>query len=386
VSAVIVNYRQWRNTAALVRQLSAQPAVRRGEVEVVVVDNHSPPHPLVSRLRRWPGVSLRRWRRNQGFGRAAREGARLSRGRWLLLLNPDVRVPPDFLAGILARVERLEAEQPRAGIVGFQLRHHDGSRQLSAGPFPTLINTLARLVLPRARRKYRPLASRRPCRVPWVSGCCLLVRGDCWRELEGFDRDFFLYYEDVDLCHRAQARGWAVWHDPTLRLIHHRPLHTRDVSAALRCLTRHGLLTYAARHWPGWHFRILARLVQLEAGWRRWWARWQGDARAADLFDVLKRLAGDFLQERRGAIRRRLRGIVDALEAHSERGTSVPRGKRRVAGASLPGTHIPRSPGDDPHDHSLDHHSQPQPTGPAASVPGHGRPPCSGRQRGDRGR
>src|SRR5262249_49609629 len=86
LSVVIVNYHHWRGTAQLARRVLASPAGRRGLVEVVVVDNHSPAHPLMTRLRRWPGVSLRRWRRNRGFACAANEGCRLARGDWLLLL------------------------------------------------------------------------------------------------------------------------------------------------------------------------------------------------------------------------------------------------------------------------------------------------------------
>src|SRR6266446_3579331 len=102
LSVVIVNYCQWENTAALVRQVLRTPCARRGAVEVVVVDNHSPPHPLAARMRRWPGVSLRRWGRNRGFARAANEGCRLSRGEWCLLLNPDITLPDHFLEGVLA--------------------------------------------------------------------------------------------------------------------------------------------------------------------------------------------------------------------------------------------------------------------------------------------
>src|SRR5438477_12953121 len=80
LSVVIVNYRLWQDTGELVRQLVTAPCTRHGEVEIVVVDNHSPAHPLARRLRRWPGVSLRRWGRNRGFARAVHEGCRLRRG------------------------------------------------------------------------------------------------------------------------------------------------------------------------------------------------------------------------------------------------------------------------------------------------------------------
>src|SRR5262245_43362928 len=93
LSVVIVNYCEWQGTAALVRQVLGTPLGRQGRVEVVVLDNHSPAHPLIGRLRRRPGVSLRRWRHNRGFARAANEGCRLSRGDWFLLLNPDVSLP-----------------------------------------------------------------------------------------------------------------------------------------------------------------------------------------------------------------------------------------------------------------------------------------------------
>ena len=88
-------------------------------------------------------------------------------------------------------------------------------------------------------------------------------------DLGGLADEFFLYYEDVDLCRRAADRGWEVWHEPALTAIHHRPLQDRPVSPVLRLITRHALLTYALRHWPRWQARLLAGVVWLEAGLRR---------------------------------------------------------------------------------------------------------------------
>ncbi len=315
LSVVIVNYRQWRSTAKLARQLlSAEPA-RRGDVEVVIVDNHSPPHRLLRRLRRRPGVSLRRWGRNRGFARAVNEGCRLSRGEWFLLLNPDVTLPDDFLDGALALAAELEAAEPRAGIVGFRLRNPDGSKQLSSGPFPTLAGTLAGLALPRARRKYQAVHGRTRTRVPWVTGCCVLLRRACVRDVGGLDERFFLYYEDVDLCRRARARGWSVWYEPKLRVTHHHPLHGRRVDPLLRLITRHSLLTYAARHWPRWQLGVLAAVVRLEAWGRRLWAHWRGRVTEARLFRDLGRVAADFAAGDERQARRRLDRRVRAEEA-----------------------------------------------------------------------
>jgi GT2 family glycosyltransferase len=293
-----------------VQQLRIAPCTRRGEVEIVLVDNHSPPHPLLRRMRRWPEVAVRRWGRNRGFAQAVNEGCRLSRGEWILLLNPDVTVPDDFLPGVLGLADRLSTEEPRTGVVGFQLRNSDGSRQYSSGPFPTLAQVLARLVLPRRRRKYHMSRPRRRCRVPWVTGCCLLVRRACLEELGGFDRSFFLYYEDVDFCRRAQEKDWHVQYEPALRVIHHRPLHSRLLSDYQRLLTRHALLTYAGKHWPAWQFRILTRIIAVEASARRVVAHFRRDPIAWRLSGELAQIAGKLCRGRVRAARRCLNNAV----------------------------------------------------------------------------
>jgi GT2 family glycosyltransferase len=124
------------------------------------------------------------------------------------------------------------------------------------------------------------------------------------------DEDFFLYYEDADLCRRARAAGWAVLHEPCLQVVHHRPLHRRKVSPHLRVLTRHALLTYAAKHWPSWQARFLSGIVALEAWGRRWHARSQARRGAAALFGELGRLALDMACGRAIQARRRLDRVV----------------------------------------------------------------------------
>jgi GT2 family glycosyltransferase len=310
LSVVIINYCQWEGTAALTREILTTPAARCGAVEVLVVDNHSPAHRLAARLQRWPGVSLRRWGSNRGFARAVNEGSRLSRGQWVLLLNPDVTLTPGFVEGALALAERLQAAEPAAGIVGFHLRNPDGTAQLSSGPFPNLFRTLASLILPRSRRKYRARNLGERCQVPWVTGCCLLVRKDCLQDLGGLDNDFFLYYEDVDLCKRAQARGWSVWYEPSLRAVHYFPLHSRQVSPKMRLVTRHALLTYGSKHWPAWQFRLLAGIVRVEARLRKWWAWCKGDSQAGAYYGELRAIAAAMGQGRRKEARRRLRRVV----------------------------------------------------------------------------
>lgn len=311
LSVVIVNYRQWDKTEDLVRTLQDSACIRDGSAEIVIVDNHSPKHPIMKRLRRLPSVSLRRWSANRGFARAVNEGCRLSQGEFFLILNPDTTPTEGFLDGVVAMLDRLE---PNAGIVGFHLRNSDGSQQLSAGPFPTLLSTLARLVLPRSQRKYHTMATEERCKVDWVTGCCLLLRGDCLRDVGGLDEEYFLYYEDVDLCRRAQERGWSVWYEPNLTVVHHHPLHQRAVPAVLRMVTRHSLMIYAAKHWPAWQFRLLTRIVQAETMLRRLGAWWSGDSQESKVFATLDEICEDLRQGNHDSAQKRIENAITRID------------------------------------------------------------------------
>jgi GT2 family glycosyltransferase len=246
------------------------------------------------------------------------EGCRLAQAEWLLLLNPDITLPHGFSEEVLILLERLANEVPKAGVVGLQLRNVDGSPQFSCGPFPTLGQTLLRLLMPRRRRKYYLYRSKHRRRVAWVTGCCLLVRRACWEQIGGLDGDYFLYYEDVDLCRRAQAAGWSVLYEPQLRVVHHTPLHLRRIPAYLRLLTRHALLTYARKHWPGWQARLLSGIIEVESLVRRWRARRKGDLAAEESFKMLGKIAVSF----RAGDTRHARTILNQVVRDEEKQTA----------------------------------------------------------------
>jgi GT2 family glycosyltransferase len=316
LSVIVVNYRQWPYTATLVEHLHSSGRLARGLTEVVIIDNHSPDDPIVHQLPRLEGVSLVRFDRNRGFAQAVNEGCRRSRGDWLLLLNPDVSLPGDFLDRVAAFTEGPCKQEPRLGIIGLGLQNPDGSSQRSAGPFPTLLSTLGRLLLPRSLRKYTFGKATVRREVDWVTGCCLLVRRECWRQLGGFDPEFFLYYEDVDLCRRARELGWKICYEPAIAAVHHHPLHARAVPAHLRLITRHALLTYARKHWPSWQFQALSWLVRGEARLRAAWAHWRGRTEDQLLYAELAQLARDLSAGRRFLAARRLLRIVQRQEEH----------------------------------------------------------------------
>jgi N-acetylglucosaminyl-diphospho-decaprenol L-rhamnosyltransferase len=180
-----------------------------------------------------------------------------------------------------------------------------------------LLGTLGGLLVPRWRRKCRPLDVQQRTPVPWATGCALLIRRDCLRDVGGFDEDFFLYYEDVDFCRRAATRGWKICFEPGLEVKHHTPLHSRKPTAALRMMTRHALLTYGVKHWPLWQAALLGSIIWLESGVRQLASRYRGRQHETHIHGQIRRIVGEVLLGRERAARLRIRRTAEQLAATS---------------------------------------------------------------------
>ena len=279
ISAVIVNYNSWPDVVSLVARLAGSAEVASGLCEVVVVDNASDGSPPDSMLRPRPGVRLVARPENGGFAVGVNSGWRISRGSWLLLINPDVVVTEGWLGRIVARVRHHEAANDGApGVVGFALRNPDDTAQPSVGTFPSLGRAVWEQLIPRSRRKYQAVWRTNAGPVDWVTGACMLVNSRMLEVLGGLDEEFFLYYEEVALCRSAVRLGWKVEYDPDpdVAVVHLRPLQTRTLSPGMRVITRHSKLLYFRKHLPRWQFLALCMVVATESRLRRGWARIRG--------------------------------------------------------------------------------------------------------------
>jgi N-acetylglucosaminyl-diphospho-decaprenol L-rhamnosyltransferase len=316
LSILVVNYENWEDVGPLVRRLLASPAIQAGAAEIVVVDNAStqpPPPTLLTPMR---GLRLILSRENGGFSAGVNLGWRASRGRWVLLLNPDVVAESNLPDQVLARIAAYEARADGPpGIVGFGLRNEDGTRQPSVGAEPGLLQSLGGLFLPRDRRKYQP--ERRLCpgaAVPWVTGACALVDSRVLDALNGMDEDFFLYYEEVALCRSARALGRRVEYDPAVEVVHLRPLQNRGISPRMRVIVRHSKLLFFRKFQPAWEFQTLCLLVTVEAKARGAWALLRGDRQSRRAWSAVSRLVRDV--RTRGTLRgTRVRDLASSVNA-----------------------------------------------------------------------
>ena len=278
VSVVIVNHDAWADVARIVDVLGASAEVAAGDCEVIVVDNasrDSMPEALQSCR---AGVIVHLSDDNGGFAAGVNTGRRLARGRWVLLLNPDVVVVPDFLNQVLTRIRHHEQSTRIPGIVGFGLRNADGTIQPSVGAEPGILRLIVEAFLPRSRRKYKAVWAVKPGPVPWVTGACMLVDAGLLSGLGGMDEDFFLYYEEVALCRAVRSAGREVVFDPEVSVVHLRPLQNRPITPGMRVVTRHSRSVFFQKYGTRAQSRAIGALTRAEALVRGQIARITGDA------------------------------------------------------------------------------------------------------------
>ncbi|MCC6476879.1 glycosyltransferase family 2 protein [bacterium] len=222
VTAVVVTF---ESAATIERCL--EPLLQSEEVSlVVVVDNASRDETLTelpdddSRLRKI------RNERNLGFGAACNVGARLSESEFLLFVNPDAQLPAlstQYLLNFLRF--RLEA-----ACCGPAIRDEHGLFDPAARRgLPTPLNALGRLfhlekLFPhnRALSGYTmPWAGfEREMMVDSILGACMMIRREDFMRVGGFDEDYFLFGEDIDLCYRLAKAGREIWYVPSAHMTH----------------------------------------------------------------------------------------------------------------------------------------------------------------------
>jgi N-acetylglucosaminyl-diphospho-decaprenol L-rhamnosyltransferase len=222
LSVVVVSWNCKEELLDCVGSLVRHPY--QGVQEVIVVDNASSDGTVGAVRGRFPQVRLLEAGANLGFARAANRGIAAARGTFLLLLNPDVLVP----AGALDAAVRILRERPDAGVLGVGLRNGDGSSQPSCGKFLSLASLLRANVFqvlgdtsPRtARGKGALWTLPAQGEVDWLVGAFMLCRREALAAVGGFDEEYFLYAEDMDLCYRLRQRGYAVLFCPEVTVTH----------------------------------------------------------------------------------------------------------------------------------------------------------------------
>ena len=236
--------------------------------EIIVVDNASSDQTVTTLRTRHPDVAVIEMGKNAGFGRASNRGMEAASGRYILLLNPDTVVSPGALRVLVDFLD----EHPGAGVVAPRLVYPDGADQGTARAFPTAAAALFGRRSPLTRwfpsnrwsRRYltgRQRSTNTPFEIEWVSGAAMMVRADVIGRLGGFDPDFFMHWEDAELCHRTRRSGFEIWCEPRATVIHEEGGSRRGWPPRQVWHFHRGAYLFWKKTHTGWSTRVTLPLV-----------------------------------------------------------------------------------------------------------------------------
>jgi N-acetylglucosaminyl-diphospho-decaprenol L-rhamnosyltransferase len=247
------------------RGLSAAPGLSAFEFEVLVIDSASTDDSVETVRQEFPGVRLYPSETNLGYTGGNNLGMRESRGRYVLVLNPDTEVLGNALGTMVAYMD----DHPRVGVVGPQILWPDGSVQPSRRRFPTLRTALVESTFLQKRFPRHPIIRRyyvldQPdtvvSEVDWVQGACLMVRREVIEQVGVLDDAYFMYSEELDWQRRIAAAGWKVVYLPSAQIVHYEGKSSEQAVALRHIRFSRSKVRYFGKH----HGSLAGQIVR---GW-----------------------------------------------------------------------------------------------------------------------
>jgi GT2 family glycosyltransferase len=254
-----VNYRGWKRLRPCLESLMLMKQLSFSW-EVIIIDNHSADSQLSVFVDDFPEFYFVENAGNYGFSNGCNLGASKATGEYLLFLNPDTMVTGEAVRDLLIEAEK----HPEFTILSCSQVKSNGKDTRPYGLFlkPTTLTSFLRSLYLLTHKKLKPtrLRSGAVAIFPeWVSGSIMLISRKNLDRLGGWSEDFWMYYEDADLCKRVEESGGKVVLIKSIRIIHNHGGASR-VNLDIKALTKSEVII--SRHlYIHKHSRGLARLL-----------------------------------------------------------------------------------------------------------------------------
>jgi GT2 family glycosyltransferase len=239
LAIIMINYRTPKLAIASLESILAD--IQELNILVTVVDNCSEDD-SVDAIEQWISdksmqdyIKLYRSTLNSGFASGNNMGLTAIQADYYLLLNSDTLVRKGALKILLDTIQQHE----HVGLVSPRLEWLDGVPQESGFNYPTpvseLINSAKTGLLTQLLNRFNVAQAvvEVPCNYPWVSFACVLIRAKVFEDVGLMDEGYFMYFEDVEFCHRAKKMGWEIMYQPAAHVV-----HLRGGSSPLKALAK----------------------------------------------------------------------------------------------------------------------------------------------------
>ncbi len=269
LSVLIVSYNSSQTIEACIKSLILE--LRSISGEIIIVDNASTDDTravLELLATKSPQLQVKFNRVNRGFAVGNNQALELAQGQEILILNPDTEVNPGVLQGLLKELE----QNTRTGIIAPQLQFPDGRLQKTCRRLPKHMDVIYGVLglaylFPDSQVfngwKMGDFDHQTRRQVDQPAGAALLVKGSLLRELDGFDPNFPMFFNDVDLCKRVKQAGYEIWYLPEYSIVHLGGASVKQARVKMLLSSHVSFFRYFEKHFTRLHQQPMNFLVGL---------------------------------------------------------------------------------------------------------------------------
>ncbi|MFD2727169.1 glycosyltransferase family 2 protein [Hyunsoonleella rubra] len=215
LSVVILNYNVRYFLELCLK--SVQEAITDLDAEIIVVDNKSPDDSCTMVKQLFPKVKLIKNAENHGFSKGNNIGVEVAKGEYICILNPDTVVPEDIFRTMLSFCETRE----NLGAVGCKLIDGTGSFLPESKRNIPMVNVALKKLLGNSKRYYaNHLGENDTGKVDILVGAFMFLKRKVYLEVGGFDEDYFMYGEDIDLSYSLLKAGYQNYYFGEAPVLH----------------------------------------------------------------------------------------------------------------------------------------------------------------------
>lgn len=265
LSIVIISYNTKKITQDCLESINRSLTGTKIKYEIIIIDNdsHDGSQELLITMSKDNKNHLvyRQSGENLGFGQGNNLGVKMAQGKYVLLLNSDTIVLNRSIEKLYNFYDKNEKE---VHFLGAKLLNQDLTPQSSACRFFTLPVIFATLLL---KGDYWGLTRSSPnkfCQVDWISGACIMTTKKHYQRLGGFDKNIFMYMEEVDLLYRAKKLGLNTFFYPDSQIIHLGSASSNGKTFPILQVYK-GFLFFYRKHCSIFHLLALRLILKFKA-------------------------------------------------------------------------------------------------------------------------
>lgn len=298
VGVVLLN---WNNSLETISCIDQIRKININNTPLIVIVDNASQDPYLEKLQEEESIHLIKLNMNRGFSAGINIGIRwllLQGCQYILVLNSDVTLSPDFLSQLLSVMD--DDKDKKIGIISPKIRYFSPSNQIwfAGGKFhfPRILGEMVGIGEV-DNGQYDKMRS-----IDFVTGCCMLIRSEVFDHVGFFDEQFFFYHEDVDFCLRTLKAGYQIWIYPQAIIWHNVSSSTREIPYRRTYLYVSGRWVFFRKHIRG--FRWIPVML------------WEIIRYLREIFSALIRWDITYIQVYNQAVIDGFRGKIDTLKTN----------------------------------------------------------------------